>query len=110
MSRSSIAIVAVLAFAPLAAAAQSPAPAAGGSPKGTQHAAGLSSKVLVPRGTVGSVSSSACNARAVGVNDSQGALGPNSATESRTLVVVPLGGNSVSSATAQQQISEACTR
>jgi hypothetical protein len=112
MSRSSIAIVAVaavLAFATPAADAQSPAPTASGSPKAIQRAPAFSSKVDIPSGAVSSVSSSACNRRAVGVNNLQGTLGPNGATESQTLIAVPIGGEgNVSSTTTQQQLSEVC--
>jgi hypothetical protein len=108
MTRSSIAIVAatMLAFATPAAAEQSPGPA----PSGFGHAARFSSKVQLPDGAVSSVSSSACSRSTVTVNNSQGALGPNGATKSQTLMAVPIGGGNVSSTTTQQQIFEACAQ
>jgi hypothetical protein len=103
MRRSSIAVVAALAFTTHAAAAQSVAPPTLGS----QHPVGFASKIIhIPSDAASSVLSSSCSPRSVA---SQSALRPKDA-KSHTLIAVPLGWGNVSSETTQYQSSEVCAQ
>jgi hypothetical protein len=100
MRRSSIAVVAALAFTTHAAAAQSLGPPTLGS----QHPVGFASKIHIPSDAASSVSS--CSPHSVA---SQSAFRPNDA-KSHTLIAVPLGWGNVSSQTTQYQTAEVCAQ
>jgi hypothetical protein len=98
-------VCAVLLTFSAASAHQPSAPVS--SPKPIRHPAVLSNKLHRPANSSSHVSSAACNRRAAGPG-TPGALGPNGASASQTLVAIPIGGGNVATATQQQQITEAC--
>jgi hypothetical protein len=117
MNRSSLALTAiVLAILTITApgiATNVPVPVASTKPSSKhratyKHVNGFGRGVAVPT-SASRVSSAACNRRTVGVNPPPNRLGPSGANSgSETLVAVPIGGNSVRSATSDRQLAELC--
>ncbi len=110
-----IAVIAVGAPAAAQSVASAPATAnvaalAVPAPSKVADAWGFSTRVHLPTGPVNSVSSAECNRRAVGVTPLGDTMSLSGATDSRTLVVVPVSGGNAASATTQQQISDICDR
>jgi hypothetical protein len=106
------ALAAGLALSAPVAAHESPAPAASRPTthphvRTTAKPPSFSAKVRNPTGNA-RIGADACNRRSIGLNSARGQLGPGNSSKSQTLVAIPIGGGSASSATRQARVDEAC--